>query len=188
MGRLDEGIAEAKRALELDPLSQLAITELGRTYMSARQYDQAIAQCRKAVELDPNSFPGAHAWLIVAYTFGEKYPEAIAETNNMIALFGREQRSLALLGWVYAKSGRQGEARKLLAELNEQAKHSYVSPSGLAYIHLALGEKDEAFALLDKSYEERNSDMIDLKVDPAFDPLRSDPRFASLLRRIGIPQ
>jgi serine/threonine protein kinase/Flp pilus assembly protein TadD len=187
-GRLDGAIAEAKRALELDPLSQHAITNLGRTYIYARHYDQAISQCRKAVELDPNSFPGAHYWLVVAYALSEKYPQAIAEANKSIALFGRNQRLLALLGWVYARSGQQNEARKLLAEVNEQSKHGYVSPYSLAYIHVPLGEKDEAFALLDEAYEGRNSDIVDLKVDPLFDPLRSDPRFAQLLRRVGLTQ
>jgi serine/threonine protein kinase/Tfp pilus assembly protein PilF len=186
MGRLDEAIVEAKRAIELDPLSQHAITTLGRTYVYARQYDQAIAQCRKAVELDPTSLPGAHAWLVVAYALTDRYPDAITEANNMVALFGRDQRTLALLAWVYARSGQQGEARKLLAELNERAKHSYVSLSGLATIYLGLGEKDEAFTLLNKAYEERSSDMIDLRVDPQLDPLRSDPRFAELLQRVGL--
>ena len=106
----------------------------------------------------------------------------------MVALFGRDQRSLALLAWVYARSGQPGQARKLLAELNEQAKHSYVSPTGLATIFVALGEKDGAFAQLDKAYEARDSGLNDLKVDPQFDPLRSDPRFAELLRRVGLPQ
>jgi hypothetical protein len=83
-------------------------------------------------------------------------------------------------------SGQAGEARKLLAEVNEQAKHGYVSPYSLAYIHVALDEKDEAFVLLNKAYEERNSDIIDLKVDPQLDPLHSDQRFAELVRRIGL--
>ena len=188
MGRLDEAIAEAKRALELDPLAQHSITTLGRTYVYGRQYEQAIAQSRRAIELDPHSLPGAHRWLVVGYGLSEKYPEAIAEANNTIALFGRNQFSLALLGWAYARSGQTGEARKLLAELNEQANHRFISPYILAYIHVALGEKDEAFALLNKAYQQRSSDIIDLKVDPQLDPLRSGPRFAELMDRMKLPR
>jgi hypothetical protein len=104
----------------------------------------------------------------------------------MITLFGRDQNTLALLARVYARSGQQVEARKLLAELDEKARHGYVSPYGLAYVHVALGEKDKAFDKLNKSYDERNSDMINLKVDPDFDLLRSDPRFVDLVRRMGL--
>src|SRR5712692_8245637 len=187
MGRLDEGIAEAKRAVELDPLSQIANGNLGRTYNFARQHDQAIAQARRALELDQNSFPALRN-LVVAHALMGKYPEAAAEGNTMLRLFGRDQTDLSLLGWTYARSGQQSEARKLIAELKEQAKKSYVFPSYLAYIHIALGEKDEALALLEKAYEERDSNMIDLKVDPIYDPLRSDPRFVELLRRMNLPQ
>jgi tetratricopeptide (TPR) repeat protein len=187
-GRLDEAIAEAQRAVELDPLSQLALTDLGRTYIFARQYDQAIAQSRKAVELDPNSYPGAHAGLVTSYCLKQKYPEAIAEANNMTALFGRDPNILSLLGWVYASSGRQVEARKLLAELNELGKHSHVSPVGLACVHTALGEKEEAFALLDKAFAVRDSSLINVKVDQQLEPLRSDLRFADLVRRVGLPE
>jgi len=187
MGRLDEGIAEAKRAVELDPLSQIANGNLGRTYNFARQHDQAIAQARRALELDQNSFPALRN-LVVAHALMGKYPEAAAEGNTMLRLFGRDQTDLSLLGWTYARSGQQSEARKLIAELKEQAKKSYVFPSYLAYIHIALGEQDEALALLEKAYEERDSNMIDLKVDPIYDPLRSDPRFVELLRRMNLPQ
>jgi tetratricopeptide (TPR) repeat protein len=187
VGRLDEAIAEGKRAVELDPLSQITNGNLGRTYNYARQYDHAIAQSRKALELDPNSFP-AHRNLVVAYGLMEKYPEAAAEANKMIMLYGRDQNVLSLLGWTYSKSGQQGQARKLLAELNELARHVYVSPYNLAFIHVGLGEKDEALATLDKASQTRDSSIIDLKVDPLLDPLRSDSRLADLVRRVGLPQ
>ncbi|MFY9611822.1 MAG: tetratricopeptide repeat protein, partial [Blastocatellia bacterium] len=185
MGRLDEAIVEAKRALELDPLSQIINTDLARTYLYARQYEQAIEQIRKTLEMEPNSLP-AHQWLVRWYNLTEKYPEAIAEANLVISRFGRDQTSLFFLGLVYAKSGERGEARKLLKELKGQGK-SYVFPAFAASIHATLGETDAALALLDQAYEARDPSLIDLKVDPMFDPLRSDPRFTMLLRRMGLP-
>ncbi len=185
-GRLDEAIAEAKRAIELDPLSQLALTDLGHTYMLARQYDQAMTQCRKAIELNPSSYPGAHGYLATTYALNGKYPEAITEANNMIALFGRDPNILALVGWVDAREGRQAEARKLVAELSEPGTHGSVSLVDLACIHTALGENEEAFALLEKAFELRDSSLINIKVDRRLDPLRSDARFANLIQRVGL--
>ena len=92
------------------------------------------------------------------------------------------------MGHVYAISDQRGEARKLLDELQEEAKHQYVSPCYIARIYEGLGEKDQAFAWLEKAYEERDSNITNLKVDPGFDSLHSDPRFTDLLRRVGLTQ
>jgi tetratricopeptide (TPR) repeat protein len=95
---------------------------------------------------------------------------------------------LALLARAYALSGRAAEARHLLSKLEELSKQRYVSPADIGVLHGDLGEKDEAFQWLEKAYEERSNFLINLKVDPVFDSLRSDPRFAALLARMGLPR
>jgi len=94
----------------------------------------------------------------------------------------------ASLAHAYALSGKKTEARKILEELNKQAKHRYISPGTLADLYFLLGDKDQAFAFLDKAYDERDNMIVLLKVEPIFDPMRSDPRFANLLRRVGFPE
>jgi tetratricopeptide (TPR) repeat protein len=115
------------------------------------------------------------------------YDEAIALYQKAINLSGRTTGILGMLGHAYAASGRRGEALKILAELNEMSKHKYVSPFDLAVLYTGLGEKDQAIEQLQKQYQERASGgFIFLKVEPLFDPLRSDTRFADLLRSMGL--
>jgi tetratricopeptide (TPR) repeat protein len=188
-GRHNESIAEERRAVELDPLSLTISFELGTAFYYARDYDQAIQQFQKTLELDPN-FPAVHAFLPAAYEQKGMYDEAIAGFQKGITPRGRSEWPMTVpgLGHVYAVSGKKGDARTVLNELKQLSGQEYVPAYGIALIYAGLGEKDQAFAWLEKAYEEHSFKMAWLKVEPRWDSLRSDPRFADLLRRIGLPQ
>lgn len=187
MGRFDESLAESRRALALDPLDVGMTYRLGFHYYNARQYDQAIAQLQKALKMN-RSHSEVHAILGVVYGQTGQYQEAIAELQKSMELGGKDDRGF--LGYVYAVSGQQGEARKILAQLREEAKHKPVSPYNIARIYAGLGENEQAFSWLGKAFAERDGNFTHpgLKVDHLFDRLHSDPRFADLLRRVGLTQ
>ena len=187
-GRFREADAEKNRALELEPLSLVINFEVGLAYYFSRNYDQAIDQFQKTLELDAN-FPPPHTYLSAAYEQKGMFEEAIAGFQRAITVTKGADKILAMasLGHVYAVSGRKTEARKLLAELQRLSEHSYVPAHDVALVYAGLGEKDKAFAWLDKAYEEHSFNLSYLKVEPRFDSLRSDPRFADMLRRIGLP-
>ncbi len=189
MGRSNEAIAERKRALELEPLSLTINFELGLAFYYARDYDQAIEQFQKTLELDQN-FPPPRAFLPAAYEQKGMYGEAIAEFKKAIPLRGISEVGFlrAGLGHIYAVSGKKSEARKVLAELKQLSEQGYVPATSVALIYAGLGEKDQAFAWLDKGYEQRAFQMQWLKIEPRWDNLRSDSRFEDLMRRIGFPQ
>jgi tetratricopeptide (TPR) repeat protein len=183
VGRFQEAIAEAKRAVELDPLSPVINSGLGAGFLFARQYDQAIEQERKTLEMDPN-FRLAQDSLAFAYVQKSMYKEAIAEFEKLLASSPDNAGALGGLGYTYAVAGRKAEARKVLDRLTELSKREYVPAIFVADVHVGLGEKDKAFEWLEKGFEERS--LMFTKVDPMFDPLRSDPRFADLLRRMNL--
>jgi eukaryotic-like serine/threonine-protein kinase len=184
-GRHEEAIAEAKRAQEIDPLSLIAHASASEVFYRARQYDLAIEQARKALELDPG-FSVAHRNIARNFAQQGKYEDAIAEYKQVFSLTGHTSQNLGELGHAYAVSGKRAEALKLLKELEEMSARQYVSPLDFAFIYTGLGDKEQAFAYLEKSYQERTTWLMWLKVDPRFDPLRSDPRFADLLRRMRL--
>ena len=188
MGRHTEAIAERKRALELDPLSLVINFELGLAFYYARDYDQSIEQFHKTLELDQN-FPPAHVFLPAAYEQKGMNSEAIAEFNRAIPLKGGGEWSLTKggLGHIYSILGKKSEALALLDELKQLSTQEYVAPTSVALIYAGLGDKDQAFAWLEKAYEERSFQMQWLSVEPRWDSLRSDPRFANLQRRMGLP-
>ena len=186
LGRFDEAFAEVKRAQELDPLSLIINADLGDNYIYARQYDQAIEQLRKTIEMD-QSFYYAHYELGMAYELKGSFQEAIAEYRRARQL-NDDPLVLAYLGHIYAGSGRRDEALKSLEELKEISKQRYVSAYAFALVYTALGEKEQAFQWLEKAYAERSAWMTYLKIDPRLDPLRSDPRFAEFMHRVGLPQ
>jgi len=187
MGRGDEAIAERKRAVELEPLSPTINFELGLAFYYARDYDQAIEQFQKTLEVDQN-FPAAHNFLPAAYEQKGMYSEAITEFKKAIPLTGKGEWTLskAGLGHVYAVTGKKSEARTLLDELKRASARKYVPANSIALIYAGLGEQDQAFAWLDKAYEQRAFQMQWIKIDPRWDSLRSDPRFPDLMRRIGL--
>ena len=186
MGRSNEAIAERKRAVELEPLSLTINFELGLAFYYVRDYDQAIEQFQKTLELDQN-FPAAHNFLPAAYEQKGMYNEAIAEFRKAIPP-SEWTLSKAGLGHVYAVSGKKSEARTVLDELKQASEQEYVPATSVALIYAGLGEKDQAFAWLEKGYEQRAFQMQWIKLEPRWDSLRSDPRFQDLIRRMGFPQ
>jgi TolB-like protein len=182
--RFDEAIAEGKRARELDPFSLIINHALGLTYLYARQYDQAIEQFRKTVELDQNWYNG-HLFLGFGYEAKGLHREAIAEYQKAVAL-NEDPYALAFLGHVYGVSGRKDEALKILTQMSEIAKQRYVPAYSFGMVYAGLGDKTQAFQWLERSYQDRAYDVIYLNVDPQFDSLHSDPRFADLVRRVGL--
>ncbi len=185
-GRFDEALAEMRRAQELDPLSLEKIAGAGDILRYQRQYDQAIEQYQKALEMDSNS-GFAHWAMGNAYVNKGMYQEAIAEYQKAIPLSGDSPDEPASLGYAYALSGRRQEALQIIDDLKWQSKRSYISPTLIAIVYTGLGEKEQAFKWLDKAYNGQDSNLVYLKVDPMFDNLRSDPRYADLLRRVGLP-
>ena len=186
MGRFDEAIREIDRAQELDPLSFMRSAFRGWSLYFARRYDEAIEQFRKLVEMDPN-FHMAYWGLGMAYDEKGEFSEAIAEFQKALSTpDGGGAEMITRLGHVYATSGKKEEAQRLLAELEEMSARRYVSPMLMARIHTGLDEKERAFEFLERAFTERSPWMVYLKVDPVFDNLRSDPRFANLVRRMGL--
>jgi DNA-binding winged helix-turn-helix (wHTH) protein/TolB-like protein/Flp pilus assembly protein TadD len=183
MGRFDEGLAEIKRAQELDPLSLIISTDVGKVYVLARQYDRAIEQCKKTLEMDPN-FGLAQVWLSLAYSTKGQHAEAIAEFHKIKGL-ADDPWMLSLLGYISGMAGQKVEAQKTLKRLTMISKQTYVTPDMLALVYIGLGEKDEAFKWFERTFREHGVGIVALKVAPAYDSLRSDPRFADLLRRAG---
>ena len=187
MGRPEEAIAIYKRGLELDPLSPIINGALGEAFYYTRQYDQAIEQLQKTLELDPNLHP-ARAFLADAYLHKSMNKEATEELEKHLVIAEGRVWALAELGYAYAVVGRRPDAQKLLDELNETSREKFVPADAMAQIYVGLGEKDKAFEWLEKGYERHSLGLagVDLKVDPVWDPLRSDPRFADLLRRLNL--
>lgn len=186
MARTEESLAEMKRAHELDPLSLNITTWLGWPFYYARQYDQAIEQFRKALDMEPNYWYAMYC-LGLAHTRKGEFSEAITALQKASALStGSPGLVEAALAYAYAVAGQRGEAEKVLDELNELSKQRGVSPYFMAILYTGLGEKDQAFGWLEKAYEKRVGRLVQLKKEPMFDSLRSDPRFTDLLRRIGL--
>jgi TolB-like protein/Tfp pilus assembly protein PilF len=192
--KFDEAIAVAKRGLELDPLSIPINNILALHLYYAGRYDEAIAQRRKTLELNPNDING-HIQLSESYAAKGMYGEAFAERLVSRTLSGADKEKVEEYRRIYASSGWNAylqktlwdEHEELLKKLN-QPEHTNLDTFFAATSYAALGEKDKAFELLNKMYDERDGLLIWLKVDHGCDPLRSDPRFADLLRRVGLPQ
>jgi eukaryotic-like serine/threonine-protein kinase len=189
--RFEESMVEAQQAQDLDPLSPEIVAQLGTIHLMARRYDQSIAQYQKALDLYPNAAV-IRAELSWAYAMKRMYPQALAEYDKVAdqdkATAAENQFVAGSLGWVYAVSGRRADALKIAQEFKDLSSHAYVDFYQLGTIYAGLGDKDEAFRLLEKGYAERSATMPWLAVDVFWDGMRSDPRYADLLRRIGLPQ
>jgi len=183
LGRHVEAIAEIKRAQQLDPLSLIINQGVGGKYLYARRYDEAMAQFHRTLELYPH-FPPTHQRLAWCYAQKRMYDEAIAEMQRAVELSGNSTQMIAALGYTYAVAGRRDTAQGIIAELERRSKESYVDDYFIATIFAALGEKDGAFALLNKACAERSYWMPWLNIDFQLDNLRSDSRFDALVQRV----
>ena len=185
MGRFDDSTREIKRAQELDPLSRIINANLGLHYYYARKFDDSIVQLKKTISLE-ESFFVPHQYLGRTYIQKGMYKEALAELERARELSGNAPEVVASLGHAYAVAGRTSDAQKALADLDEIARERYVLPYFRAAVYTGLGDKDQAFAWLERAFEERHPGLVLVNIDPRFDTLRSDPRFADLIRRLGV--
>src|SRR6266567_180248 len=183
--RYDEAIAEMRKAENLDPLSLIINADLAELLALAHSYDESIRQSRKTIEMDPN-FGLAHNHLGQAYLQNQMYDEAAAELQKAVHLSGNSPTCIANLARAYVASGNRSEATKLLNGLKKRSNPGYSHASEIAVIYAALGDTDQAMNWLEKGYEERFNPGVLLR--PGFDPLRSDPRFQDLVRRVGLPR
>jgi serine/threonine protein kinase/tetratricopeptide (TPR) repeat protein len=187
-GRLEEAIAEETRAQQLDPYSVFINAMRGGMLVFAGRNDEAIQQGRKMLDLDAGF---AHAVLGSAYEQKGNSEQAISEFQQAVKLQKDHPllpETMANLAHAYAVFGKKQEALRLLAELKEMSKRRFVPAWAFAIVYAVLGDKDKAFGWLDKAYDERPSDVMNIKVDPRMEPLRSDPRYQDLLLRMGLPR
>jgi len=187
LGEFDRGIAELKRAQQLDPLSLIINADLGGAFVAARHYDEAITQLRKTIEMDPR-FYFAHWNLGEALELKGQLPEAIAEYKKAAEL-DEDPFVLALVGQADAKLGQRDEAIKILSQLERLATKRYVANYSFALMHMALGEKAKAIDWLERAYRDRSGpEIVGIKVDPMLDPLHGDPRFEALVQKVLAPK
>jgi tetratricopeptide (TPR) repeat protein len=187
-GRLDEALTEARRGVELDPFALPPNSYLAWAYYRSRRLDEALEQTRVVLELDPNYDwrpAGLRGHVFVAKGM---YPEAIREYEKVVASpHAYDTRGLAWLGHARARSGDTRGALALLDEIRRIATRQHVPAIHMALVYVGLGDKDQAFAWLEKGYAAREPALVWLKTNPLVDGLRSDPRFTNLLTRVGPP-
>jgi TolB-like protein/DNA-binding winged helix-turn-helix (wHTH) protein/Tfp pilus assembly protein PilF len=188
MQRFDEAAAEARRAQQLDPASPLVNTWAGAAFLFVGRADEATASWRRALELDP-SFSDASLAVARTHVSGGRYPEAIDVLREALRLEARQPLLLGALVQAYARAGRRDEALEVAGDLERihGEQGGAVPRFGMIWAHAGLGDRDRAFALLERAYVERTDRMTWLSVDPLLEPLRGDPRFADLVRRVGLP-
>ena len=184
VGRFDEAFVEIDRARQLDPLSLIIATDRGAILYFSRQYDPAIEQFRAVLDMEPN-FPRAHM-LVFAYVEKGMYAEALADVEKW-QRSDDNPWSWMMLAYVYGRSGQQVKAGAALKELEKSSRRGKVGPLSIAVAYIGMGDKGKAIAWLEKAYAEYSISTA-LKVDPIYDPLRSDPHFRALLRRVGLAQ
>jgi TolB-like protein/Tfp pilus assembly protein PilF len=186
LGRSEEALEVARRALDFDPASPAVSHSLAVQLYFARQFDQAIDQAHNTLEMDAN-FAISYAVLGEVYLSKGMYREGLLALEKYSALSRSSATSLALLGYSHARLGERSQALRMIEELKAASKESFVPALFVALVYAGLEDKGQAFTWLEKAYEERFNRLAYLKVDALWDPLRSDPRFADLLRRVGIP-
>ena len=186
MGRFEEARLELKKAQELDPLSLLINTMIGRQLYFARQYDAAILQLQKTLEMDPKFVPAQHE-IEAAYAQNGMFKEAVAERQKVITLSGNPDLAAAI-GDDFRNSGYSGVLRSWLEGLQEVSKRGYVSAYDMAEIYARLERKEDALTALEQAYAQRDSKLAYMKIEPAFDGIRSDPHFQQLLQRLALPR
>jgi serine/threonine protein kinase/tetratricopeptide (TPR) repeat protein len=183
-GRHDEAIKEILQARELDPLSPRINANVGYILYNARRYDQAIGELKKSAGLFPEHATN-YGYAGYVYALTGRYEEALSAFNHALELEASAGEFILWPAYCYARSGKQAEAQKLLERFIEYSKKNFVSATEIALVYTGLNDKEQAFIWLDKAFSENDALLSRLKVDPAFDPLLSDPRFTALLRKIG---
>jgi TolB-like protein/Tfp pilus assembly protein PilF/predicted Ser/Thr protein kinase len=189
LGKMNEVLEHLRRAIDLDPLNLNGLDNLAEAYIYTRQYAQSIEQSQKLLEIDP-TFAASHFHLAGAYHLTGKYDLWLQEWEKGVRL-SNDSDGLALVEAAkheYPKFGARGAMKRVVALEEEQAKRVYIDPAWIAGDYSLLGERDQAFTWLEKAYAEKSNIIAYLKVSPRFDSLRSDPRYADLLRRMGLPQ
>jgi len=184
MGRFDEGIAETKKAQELDPLSLIINTTMGWQFYVAGRNENAVEQLRKVLDIDPKFSP-ARRILEEVYAHMGKHKEAVAEREKALSLSGGPELA-ASIEEDFTKSGYKGVLQSWLEGLTELSKHSYVSSYSIAESYMRMDQKQKAFEWLEKAYEEHDSGLVSLAVEPMFENIRPDPRFKEILRRMKL--
>jgi serine/threonine protein kinase/Tfp pilus assembly protein PilF len=185
MGRRAEMVKEAERAVELEPLSLINNSVLTSAYIYDRKYDKALVQARSSYDLDPN-FPMGRVWLGFALIENGKYDEAISSIGQVSPESPSSFMSGVVLAYAYARQGKRAEAEQQISRLRDLPKTRYIRSYFLAYIYAALGDKDQAFAELEQAFSERDFFLGRIAIDPAVDPLRDDPRFKRLMKRMNL--
>ena len=187
MGRFDEAAAELEQARLLDPVSPALNGYAGAVLYYAHRYDEVIQRMAPIIEKNPE-YQQPYAWLALAYEQKGEWPKAIATMEKCVELDGFGADGLAQLGHMYAVAGRSGDARRMLQRVTDISRRRYVTAWDFALLHAGLGERDESLHWLEKVEEDRSEMFVLINVDPRFDALRSDPRFAAVLRSAGLRQ
>jgi len=185
MRRLDEAVAAAQQALELDPLSPHRQWQLGHRYYYLRQYHRATEQFCKTLELDPQYYL-AHVHIGLDHIHTGSLDEGVRAVGRAAQFMGQRPLVLAALGFAYARAGWVSEAQKLLEELQRLAQKAYVQPIAFSTIYSGLGEIDKVFDWIEKALDARDSMVLAVCVEPLYDPLRSHPRYHALLRKMNL--
>jgi serine/threonine protein kinase/Tfp pilus assembly protein PilF len=185
MGRYEEGVSELKRAQQLDPLSLVINMWLAETYLRKGDTEKAIEEANKVLELD-HDFPRPHQLLGTAFLKQGRYDEAIAELQKSVELAGRSSVALRSLGSYYGVLGKRPEAMAIIKELEQKYENHETPARDIAAVYSALGDKDQAFSWLEKDFKARSASLQVITYSSSFDPLRSDPRYTDLLRRMGL--
>jgi TolB-like protein/Tfp pilus assembly protein PilF len=187
VGRPDEAFQEIKKAEALDPLSLVIINNVAENYLDRGDLNAATKECQRMMDIDPN-FWAAHQTLGIVLVRQGRYAEALAEAQKSIQFSNRSNAALALLGHVYGKLGRRSEADAVIKELETRIAAKQADGRDLAVLYAGLDDKDKAFEWLQKAFENRSVFLVFLKLEPLMEPLRSDPRWSDLERRVGISQ
>jgi TolB-like protein len=187
LGRLDEAVEVMSRALGQDPLSPNLRLVKGWNLVCSRRYEQAVEEFQRVLDVDPNNL-GAQFYLALTRLQQKRFEEALAITEKIVREHGRWSFPLFALGMAHAKTGHIEEAHRMLAELMEPASRTYVPALPIAELYGALGELDLAFEWAHKAIEQRDPFMLTVKGDPSFEPLRSDPRYPALLKKMNLAE
>lgn len=184
-GRFDEAFAESEHARQLDPMSLIIATDKGQILYYSRQYDRAIAQLQAVLEMD-QSFSHAHI-VVEAYIEKGRFADALADLEKSNAIESGPW-SWAWLAYAYGRAGQPAKARHALEQLQQLYRRQTIGPDPALLAYIGVGDKNEAFVWFEKAYADHSNSLTSLKVNPVYDPLRSDPRFQDLLHRVGLDQ